>query len=269
MSQDLDPRSLVPGWDGPQRLGHGVRRPRNVYGATVQVLPGQTMTAIDTPVTEEERTWTVVVQVQNAIPANGVGGITPLTGKIRFWGGEAPFTRSFVRKTAVIYRAVVSSRRLTVDLTWLGTPAAGTPVTVSVAAFLGAIPSSAFYGAQWVTDITGAGQIASFGQLATGAGLVTAFNATIKAMPGGVGTVWLLLFDQANNAKPAANTAPIAGGCSPGMTMAGSGGQLEDESGNEPGVEFQNGLVYALSSTPDVYTDPGGGTVRVDAKVAQ
>lgn len=88
-------------------------------------------------------------------------------------------------------------------------------------------------------------------------GSVAKFQCTLKTA--GAGVVYPMLID-ATDVSLIAGTSPIPGTVLAGLTTAGQQASFGDDV--RPGtVDFNQGLVFALSTTPDVFTAPAAGPI--------
>ncbi len=168
--------------------------------------------------------------------------------------GDAPFTRSY----SLFNGQPPKPRRIACSsLSWVAkihTP--GQSAVVSVACHDGHSDGLTDYFA-WQTLAVAATRSAS---QYTGAGVVLQGTVILKAA---TVNVYPMLLDLASSTPPTSGvTTPIPG--SVGALLSNVGVQDNYADQNSQGIlAFANGLWFALSTTPDVWTDPGAGNTAV------
>lgn len=112
----------------------------------------------------------------------------------------------------------------------------------------------------WVAPFSGA----SFGLMATGAGIVYEAHCVVQAITAGE-TLYVYFVDQSASTQPANATAAISGGVSGGVTAVGNEVTWSDQT--NPVLSFTNGIMLAASTTPDTFTAPNAADkLRCDLK---
>ncbi len=114
---------------------------------------------------------------------------------------------------------------------------------------------------QWVSPLTGA----SYGSMATGAGMVYEAHCVLQVVSAGE-TLYVYFVDTGGSSQPTNGTSAINGGVSGGMTAVGNEVTWSDQT--NPVLTFTNGIMFAASTTPDTFTAPNAADkVRCDAKL--
>jgi hypothetical protein len=234
-----------------------------IYGRLIKVAPGTTAASpvdgVHTPIETRERVWSITIQ--QTAPAPIADG-NDVNVYVVYAQGQAKFTKGpiDIGSTNTIRFSVVA-RHVEVYLTKAGGP----PALVNVAVVPGKYTGSDYYGWQWATSISGA----DFGLMTTQPGVLGQVHVILRAIPGAATPLWPLLFDQPNNAQPAATTIPLRGGRLDALSNVGDGRTMVDEVATGT-VAWSKGLVVALSTRPDQYLAPvAGNNITIDLKYGQ
>ncbi len=260
--------------DGKGPAGDNRRAGRQPqYGKTITIQsPGvnalsNAVGAVQTPVFEDDYSWTLIVQPNKTLQAG-----QSLIYTITYTVGDVAFTKKFTGPAtlAMAKSMMFFGRSMKVDVQLQGNAQAqgGPPATVSVAVARGVVREWSWLCPFWVSqpDAT-----QPSGQLDGAAGspqpgALLALTGVLTTVPGGAGPWYVLLFDSIG--APAANTAPIPGGFSPPLTGAGQQVSFDDEliAGT---LYYANGLYYAISTDPSKFVAPAGGALTISAKIGR
>lgn len=265
-STSQDPRA--PG--GPQEL---------LYGRVVTLNAGQKVQGIYTPELHKPEVWTVYVQPQletdQKTPfasAYGHGDLSSIIVNLQWCIGGCTFSRSQVIQTANVTRFQVVAKKVMIDLTAfkVGDPTlGGKTFLVNLAVGCGQENEIFSVNPLWISPGSpgGAGSGASQLLLPNASipipqGMLLSAVVTAKAVPGAGGPWYPMFFNQpqapVNGDPPFLVLPPIA--------AAGGVSTADDEFA--PSWDYDNGLAFGFSTTPDTFTAPAAGSVlRIDYKV--
>lgn len=235
----------------------------NQRGRTLTIrADGSLQGCIETEELLDQDTWCVAAQVSGQGGANTfpVGSFLLVT----YWVGNATYTLPPVPLPTIspsfVMRAVVDATKVRVDVLAGASGNAGN-ITVSVARG-GKVLGPERSGGRWINQPNAAASLADNYQIVGTGGTVgvpgSLYAATVNvvALAAAVTTAWVLLFDQNGGGRPAASAVPIAGGRSSQLSAGNPSAQFD---GTFTPMQWNLGLVAALSTTADVYTQPAAG----------
>lgn len=245
-----------------------------LYTIPLSASLGSPFPGPSTPVSAEEKDWTIALQPQS-LPYQWIAG-GRVVGKqqqvialIKYGAGGQIFYK-FVQLTHTTERLVtVHARYIQVSFFVNGGTTAGDVVSVAAAIMPGSFAgpdkycwtmAGAIDGARSGMIWQGAGQIAS---------AVLGWLHVIMQTAGPAGLVYLVGCDVANAAAVVSGTTPvIAGFVSDPLTAIGATDVLSDDTA-AGAIGWSNGLFIGLSTTTGVFTDAGAGTIHADLKAGQ
>jgi hypothetical protein len=199
------------------------------------------------------------------VQADGLGTFLSITTRV---AGRAQFTRQFPLPVTTVPRFLQLFGKM-IDIEVAGVTNAA-PVHVTAALITEQIDAFDQLWPTWVpaTQATG-GVVAKKSRLvptnmaagSTQGGYLLGAQGFLTPGTGTVNASYFLMFFDALNG-PANGTQPLV---AIGPLVGGQPSPFAFDRSQRPDVTFQQGLWYALSSTPDVYTDiADSATVRVD-----
>jgi hypothetical protein len=235
------------------------------YGHRTELKANGTVgTMVFTPSLRDGVNWIIVLQLESLPflpPAGMATGTVQVT--VEYGIGNSTFRKTFPLADISIVRVPVVARRVTVSAAWVGRSASPANNTDSIfingGLSLGWLTALDFYTPTWFHS--GAAPV-SGALVKTGPGVVLA--ATVDLVSATLSPLFFCFYDSAVFPPPV-GTPVIPGGMSTPLTAAGTSSTFKDE--ENPAVFFVNGLVAALSTTPDVFTPPpAGNTASFDVK---
>ncbi len=268
---DARARELAGEDDSPIEFVSGTEARAHLYGKMVTVPLAATQqspfSAHAIPMEARERDWTITVQQQNN-PLNLVADTTidNVIALISYGQGQARFTAQLTLVGQARQKLTVSARYVEVSFFYfLGHQNA--PSVVSVSIVPGRYQGPDFYAYRRYEPIAGT---AADHVLLTPTGVATPgvlarLQATLWTVQAAGTALWPLLFDTNLTAAPV-GLPVIRGGRLPAVKNIGDESSLTD--GEAPGsIQWNNGLMVALSTRPDQYNAPvAGNTFWADLK---
>lgn len=165
-------------------------------------------------------------------------------------GGSAKFSRSFTLPMGIPRSVRLFGTSIEVQVSGYANT---TPVTVSGAIVEGSVDA---LGELWSTFVPNGAASGTNGLVATGSGIVLKSHGFLDGSPVADTNYYLQFYDTLS--------LPISGGASVPLFVIGPlvGGQPSSFAWDDtvrPDVLFNTGLLWALSTTPDGYTNPSDG----------
>jgi hypothetical protein len=236
------------------------------------IVRSQVTQGVQTPLLRSSQQWTVTVQPKADIPpqASFPGFINLL---VQYMIGGATFSKN-LRMTGNIARSFpVFGRRVIVNLQLVSDPAtAPHDLDVAIGIELGTLPGPERYNATWWN---------TYGQALANAyalwtkglntaspdgvpGVLSAYSLACSDL-GGAAALYPMFFDLPDLATLGAGFGPLHTGQV--LTTAPTTASFDDEF--DPSLFFQDGLIFAFSSTPRLYTAVAGARATLEYKIGQ